>query len=385
VSHAAPRISATSPTVSPTSPRIAAVAALALLLGACAGAGTDDPASDAGDPATGEAAEERTPAADPDEPVAEDDGSIEAEETSHDPAEAAAEVGANELGQVPVLMYHRLLEDGGGDYDNTPEQFEAELRRLHDEGYVAVTTAELVDGLPDLPAGASPVVLTFDDSTREQFGVTEDGEVDPGTAVGILLALEDELDGFRATGSFYVLGSLFGAGEDRGRELLAALHELGFEIGNHTADHDNLGQLDAAGVQRALAGGVANITAAIPDAEVRTLSYPFGVRPQDPELLTGGEHDGVAYAHEAGLLVGSGPAPSPHDASFDPLAVPRIRSQPEPVDGDQPDFGSRYWLDVLADDPERRYVSDGDPDTVAFPEALGDALHPDARDRALPY
>jgi peptidoglycan/xylan/chitin deacetylase (PgdA/CDA1 family) len=350
----------------------------ALLLAACA---TDDATedTDASVDASADGTEDGTPADGEDETAAEPD------EPEVDPAEAAAEVGANELGQVPVVMYHRLMEDGGGDYDNTPEQFEGELRRLHEEGYVAVTTAELVGGQLDIPAGTTPVVLTFDDSTREQFALTEDGEVDPDTAVGIMLRLEDELDGFRAAGSFYVLGSLFGASEERGAELLAELADLGFEIGNHTANHENLGQLDAAGVQAALAGGVANITAAVPGAEVRTLSYPYGIRPEDPSLVAEGEHDGVSYTHEAGLLVGSGPAPSPHDVEFDPLAIPRIRSQPDVVEGADPDFGSGYWLDVLADSPERRYVADGDPDTIAFPEELAGQLAEGLEDRALPY
>ena len=38
----------------------------------------------------------------------------------------------NELGVVPVLMYHRLLADGGGDYDLTPDEFRAELTRLYE-------------------------------------------------------------------------------------------------------------------------------------------------------------------------------------------------------------------------------------------------------------
>ncbi|MEX1162140.1 MAG: polysaccharide deacetylase family protein [Nitriliruptor sp.] len=352
---------------------ISALLVLALLGAAC------------GEDAPRETPPSTEPSAAPDDGgPADEEEPEEVVEEAPDPAAAAAEVEANELGQIPVLMYHRLLPDGGGDYDNTPEQFEAELRRLHDEGYVPITTAELVSGRIDVPAGTTPVVLTFDDSTREQFALTEDGEVDPDTAVGIMLRLEDELDGFEAAGSFYVLGSLFGANAERGAELLAALADLGFEIGNHTAGHENLRQLDAEGVQCALAGGVANIQEAVPGTEVRTLSYPFGVRPEDPTLVASGSADGVEYTHLAGLLVGSGPAPSPYDATFDPLAIPRIRSQPEPVDGD-PDFGSNYWLEVLAEAPERRYVSDGDPDTIAFPSELRPQLAPDHEDRAVAY
>ncbi|MTV26352.1 polysaccharide deacetylase family protein [Nitriliruptoraceae bacterium ZYF776] len=292
-------------------------------------------------------------------------------------------MGANELGEVPVLMYHRLLEDGGGDYDLTPEEFRTELEYLATNGYVPITAAELVSGELDVPAGRTPVVLTFDDSTREQFALTEDGEVDPDTAVGILLDVAAEHDDFPATGTFYVLGSLFGVAEDAGTELLRALHDLGFELGNHTFAHGNLGQLDDDQVQRDLAEGARNITEAVPGAEVTTLSYPFGIRPDDPSLVASGSHDGYDYRHEAGFLVGSGPAPSPFSSEFDPLAIPRIRAQPT-WDGEA-DYGSGFWWDVLERAPERRYVSDGDPTTITFPEELADELDDAFTDRAQPY
>lgn len=283
-------------------------------------------------------------------------------------------------------MYHRLLEDGGGDYDNTHEEFRAELTYLHEEGYWPITTAELVSGRIDVPAGTTPVVLTFDDSTREQFAVDDDGEVDPDTAVGIMLDLADELDGFEPTGSFYVISSLFGVSDERGVQLLEQLHELGFELGNHTAGHANLSQLDDAGVQEELALGQRIITDAVPDAEVTTLSLPFGINPEDRALLAEGSHDGIDYTHDGVLLVGSGPAVSPFHAEFDPMAIPRIRSQPDWSEGDEIDFGSGYWLHVLEQDPERRYVSDGDPDTIAIPEDRRDEVADDVDpDRIVTY
>lgn len=61
-------------------------------------------------------------------------------------ASAAAKVKANELGQVPVLMYHRIVEHPGGQDDRTPEKFRADLERLAKDGYVPVTAAEYVTG-----------------------------------------------------------------------------------------------------------------------------------------------------------------------------------------------------------------------------------------------
>lgn len=309
-----------------------------------------------------------------------DDDEPEEQEPEADPAE----VDANELGEIPVLMYHRLLEDGGGVYDLTAEEFRAELEYLYEHDYRPIRTIDLVTGEIDVPAGTTPVVLTFDDSTREQFGYDEDGGVDPDTSVGILLDVADQYDDFDAVGSFYVTGSLFGVSDERGAEMLRDLHELGFEIGNHTLDHERLDHLDAAGVRRALAEGARNITEAVPDARVRTLSLPLGVWPDDRELAVRGRHDGYTYEHEGVLLVGSNPAPSPFHADFDPLAIPRIHSQHGESDG-SPTYDSGFWLQVLEDDPGRRYVSDGDPETVSFPEELADGLAGEHRDRANPY
>ncbi|MDV6011843.1 polysaccharide deacetylase family protein [Haloechinothrix sp. LS1_15] len=280
-------------------------------------------------------------------------------------------------------MYHRILPDGGGDYDVTPDEFRSELAYLHEHDYRPIRTVDLVRGEIDVPAGTTPVVLTFDDSTREQFAMTGDGEADPDTAVGILLEFAEEHPDFTPTGSFYVLESLFGATADRGKQLLRQLHEWDFEIGNHTASHANLSRLSDAEVQAELVGGMLSIRDAIPDAEVATMALPYGARPADHSLAREGSHDGHEYHHEGVLLVGSNPAASPFSTEFDPMAIPRIRSAPS-WDGER-DFGSGYWLDLLERQAERRYVSDGDPTTISFPEQYGDRLDPEFAERANPY
>jgi len=301
-----------------------------------------------------------------------------------EPAVDPATVGANELGEIPVLMYHRILDSGGSEYDLTPEEFRGELQYLYDNGYRPIRTIDLVRGQIDIPAGMSPVVLTFDDSTREQFGYMPDGSVNPDTAFGILLEFADRYDDFEAVASVYVVtSSLFGGGGD-GKTMLADLHDRGFEIGNHTHGHDNLARLTDTQIQETLARNREEVRKAVPSAEVATLSLPFGVWPKNRSLAASGSAGGVTYKHEAILLVGAHPASSPFDAGFDPLAVPRIRSAPSWTGGD-PDFGSAFWFDVLDRRPERRYVSDGNADTISFPAELADRLAPHFADRANPY
>jgi hypothetical protein len=46
---------------------------------------------------------------------------------------------------------------------------------------------------------------------------------------------------------------------------------------------------------------------------------------------------------------------------------------------------SGYWLHYLRLNPERRYVSDGNPRTISFPRIFASALASKYRVRANPY
>lgn len=291
------------------------------------------------------------------------------------PAADPAAVRADELGRVPVLMYHQLLANPRSSYDQTPAQFRAELVTLYRSGYRTVTAGDLVAGRIDVPAGRSPVVLTFDDSTVSQYAELPGGRVDPRSAVGILLDVARRYGEPRPVATFYVNARPFG-GKDR---YLASLARMGMELGAHTAGHADLRQLDDAGVQREVVRGLQVIERAVPGARVSTMALPFGARPRSPVLARRGASGGRAYAFAGVLLVGSNPARSPYLRGFDPLALPRIRSGLRR--GDQA-FTSAYWLPRLR---ESRFVSDGDPRTISFPRAKAGLLDPRFAGSAQPY
>lgn len=278
-------------------------------------------------------------------------------------------------------MYHRVHREAAGDYDLTPAEFRADLKRLWREGYVPVRTVDVVDGHLEVPAGKSPVVLTFDDSSSEQFDYTKKGNTDPDTAIGILLDFAAKHHGFEARASLYVNQRPFNSSDYP--KMLRDLHERGFELGNHTLEHLNLGSSSPNEVQRQLALGRRLITDVVEDAEVATLSLPLGISPRPARLARSGKWRGIRYAHRGVLLVGSNPAQSPFARSFDPYAIPRIR--PSEQRGSTPTYGSEYWLDHLRDNPEERYVSDGDIETISFPKRLRRQLDPRYRSLALPY
>ena len=274
-----------------------------------------------------------------------------------------ASVHADELGAIPVLMYHQLAARPEGDYDQTPAQFRAELTALYAHGFRTITAADLVAGKIDIPAGKKPMVLTFDDSTISQFAELPDGSVDPASGVGILQAVAKAAGEDRPVATFYVNGSPF-AGKGT---ALATLHALGMEVAEHTLTHANLRQLPDAGVQRELALGLAVITRAVPGIRVTTMALPFGVLPKRHELAARGSSGGTSYDFAGVMAVGSNPAPSPYSVRFDPMYVPRIRSGLRT--GDQA-FTSTDWLPKLFSGAIGVYVSDGDLAHISFPRAL---------------
>ena len=144
---------------------------------------------------------------------------------------SAAAVKANELGDVPVLMHHQIRADGGGDYDLTPAEFRAELARLYRDGYRPVRAIDLVTGRLDVPAGKSPVVMTFDDSTKEQMAYDAAGNIKPNTAVGIMLDFARSHPDFKPAGTFFINREPF-AGVAEGPQMLRWLAAHGFEVAN---------------------------------------------------------------------------------------------------------------------------------------------------------
>ncbi|WP_103936271.1 polysaccharide deacetylase family protein [Thermomonospora echinospora] len=274
----------------------------------------------------------------------------------------ARQVKANELGQIPVLMYHRITAETTASLDRTPKQLREELTRLAEEGYVPITAADFARGWIDVPAGRHPVVLTFDDGTPGHFALDERGVPAADTAVGVLLEVARRYPGFRPVATFYVNADPFQLG-DRAADGLRWLQRNGFEIGNHTFTHADLSTLSKAGVQREIARDEAQIVA-LTGVHTSTLAYPFGSRPDRDSWA---RHKEGEYSFRGIFLAGWRPSVSPFHEDFDPEAIMRIRSEGKIRENDCRRYCSQAWLEWLRENPGERYVSDGDPGTVAFP------------------
>jgi peptidoglycan/xylan/chitin deacetylase (PgdA/CDA1 family) len=297
--------------------------------------------------------------------------------TTTSPPPSPAQVHANELGEVPVLMYHRIVPAPKSVYDRTPADFRAELERLATENYVPITAAEFTSGDIDIPAGTHPVVLTFDDGDPSQFALSASGVPKPTTAVGIILAVAHEHPAFRPVATFYVNDHPFG--DPGGTHTLPWLHEHGFDIGNHTLTHANLRTLSTAAAQTEISQLDQEVRKAIPSAPPVTIALPYGIHPHQESLAV----QGAGYHYRGAFLVGANPSPSPYAATFDPLNIPRIRS--EAPTGDEAQYGSSTWLTKLAASPTLRYTSDGDPNRISYPRTTKTPIAAAYRGKANPY
>lgn len=281
-------------------------------------------------------------------------------------------VHPNELGEIPILEYH-LIGDQDGRWERSWQHFQGDLERLYKLGYVTVPLQDVIDDRINIPAGKSPVVLTFDDSSPGQFTFIEkDGKLvpDPHCAVGILDAFYQQHPDFGRHATFFVLPAaakphnLFGQDQYQ-KQKLQYLISHGMEVGNHTYWHQNLSQVDNAQVERQIGQAVQVIDSMLPGYDVDLFDLPQGAWPKDRELAIHGTWKGVTYTNRAIVLVGGNPAPSPDNTDFDPLALPRIQAIPDQLD---------LWLGKLAKSPNLRYVSDGNPNELTFPTSVAKQL-----------
>ncbi len=291
--------------------------------------------------------------------------------------EFARQVKANELGLVPVLMYHRIVKKRRASIDRTPAQFRRELEMLAKQGYVPISAKEFATGDIRVPAGKSPVVLTFDDGHPSHFGLDAAGNPRPGTAVAIILQVAAEHPGFRPVATFWINHTPFGLQTER--EQAAAVGWLvgnGFEVANHTWSHANLRTLPKKKVRRQLAR-VEKLLRKLGAGPAQTMALPYGSMPRSKKAARSGAWKGTGYDFTGVFLAGAEPSRSPYAKGFDRGAIQRIQSNGNK--GECRSWCSQHWLKWLREHPRERYVSDGDPGRISLPGRLRGKIQAERR------
>lgn len=259
---------------------------------------------------------------------------------------ARADVRApNEMGRIPVLEYH-LIGERESRWSRNWQRFARDLELLHARGYRPITVRQMVTGDFNLPAGLSPVVITFDDASPGQFRYTEENgqlKVDPRSAVGIWDAFAAKHPEWRGRGTFCVLTAaseghaLFGERNIQGQKSewrhrkVRYLVEQGHEICNHTLYHVNLARAGSALAQEQIARAQLAVDSAVSGYRTTTFALPLGEWPTDRSILRAGSWTNprggrvIRYEFNAVLMVAGGPSRSPKDPQFDPMRIPRVQ------------------------------------------------------------
>ncbi len=276
-------------------------------------------------------------------------------------------VKPNETGEIMVIMYHSLGKENSA-YIRTVESFKSDLERLYAMGFRAISLQDYVTNNINVPAGFTPVVLTFDDGHYTNFNIIEEnGEaiVDPDSVVGILENFYAEHPDFGLEATFFLNGGTPFKQQEYMEYKLNYIVEKGMELGNHSAGHEHLPELNAEKIQKTLGGNIQAIEAIVEGYEVKGLALPFGERPKDEYLdglVTTGTYNGKTYAHNAILKVGWKPEVAAIHTKFDFERINRVQSG----DGE---YQLTFYLDNYEANPSKRFISDGDPMIVTVPES----------------
>lgn len=281
----------------------------------------------------------------------------------------------DESGEIPIVMFHNFIEDLNNTNDNywttSYDEFEKLLETLYNNNFRLISMRDFIDHNISVPAGKFPMVFTFDDGTPGQYSLIEVNgklEVNPKSAVGVMLKFHETHPEFGLKGVFYLNmdkenKTFEGAGSLK--ERLDILLGYGLEVGNHSWGHVKFEELkEKAEINERLGKNQKYLEGIIEGLKFYSLALPHGIKA--PEALTddmiSGKYEGVQYINETIMAVGFLPSvPSIH-TEYNPSYVRRIRSQGKVEEK----YDLTYWLPLMTRD--RMYISDGNPSLVVVPE-----------------
>lgn len=296
------------------------------------------------------------------------------------------ELKVNELGDVPIMMYHGIHnitdnEYTGGNvdkdgYQRTKEAFMKDLEFYYNSGYRMIRLEDYINGVIDVEAGYSPIILTFDDGLENNIKVTgldENGEIiiDPNSAVGVLEQFKQKYPDFNVTATFFVNGGLFQQSEYN-EKILNWLVDHGYDIGNHSYSHADFTTISKEKSAQEIGSLYNLLDKYIPGKYVNIVALPFG-SPYNKDhenfpVILNGSYNGNEYTTEAALRVGWEAESSPFSSSFDKTFLKRIRA----YDNNGVEFDIEMNFDILENN---RYISDGDKNTITVPKDLEDDIN----------
>lgn len=285
--------------------------------------------------------------------------------------ERAKLIGANEMGLVLVVVYNKISSETSDSTTRTPDELRDDLALLEREGFYPINIRDLVAGNIDIPAGKSPVAITFDGSSPGQYRILDDDTLDSTCAVGVMQQFI-EAGYWQPKATFFCLldvvpseNEVFGQSERR-QEKLRNLVAWGYEIGSNTKTHLDLSTAIQDSITSELAQSQSMLNALVgSDHAVSSLSLPYGRFPRYVGILASGTWDDYSYQYTAAVGLDNTLCPSPFSTVFDPMHIPRIASAGDNL---------AVAIEQLKAQSGLLYISDGDPTSVSAPSSLATSL-----------
>lgn len=295
--------------------------------------------------------------------------------------EKLKEDNINELGKVPIMMYHGIREKTssnagtiGGNvdkdgYNRTPEAFREDLEFYYEKGYRMVRLEDYINGNISTEYGKSPIVLTFDDGNEDNIKVTgldENGNIiiDKNSAVGILEEFKEKHPDAPVTATFFVNGGIFNQ-EEYNEKIVKWMVDNGYDIGNHTQYHLDIKKSTSEEVQKEIGYVYDKLEELIPGKYVKIIALPFGSpyskEHENYKYVLSSTYNNKTYETESALRVGWEPEASPYDKTFDKTYLKRCRA----YDNNGKEFDIEMVFNMLE---KNRYISDGNNKTIIIKE-----------------
>jgi hypothetical protein len=254
---------------------------------------------------------------------------------------------ANVKGGVLVLMYHKFAERETR-YDRSFDHFRHDLQRLYDMGFRPITMTDYLSDNINIKSGASPVVITLDDSNETQFTMKKDGTVDPNCAVGIWQEFARTHPDFPVKATWYVLPTVMWGQPKWQDKKIEMLKESGSELGSHTWSHPILRKLTDMQVKKEIAKSL-DFLAKYGYDKV-SFAYPYGIYPKHMDILDGFWQNHRSYTLTGAVTCDTDIAPAPASDDLYPFKVPRVEALEGPG-------GFDYWLDRVQSGREKVFVA----------------------------
>lgn len=287
-------------------------------------------------------------------------------------------LGVNELGDVPIMMYHGIQDveskyTGGNidkdGYQRTKEAFIKDLEFYYENGYRMIRLYDFVNQKVDVPLGKSPLILTFDDGKNniKVTGIDKNGNliIDPNCAVGILESWKEKYPDYGVTATFFLNSGLFES--EYNEQILTWLIKHGYDIGNHSFTHPDFSKITIEQASLEIGKMYTLLDTIIPKKYVPIVALPFGSpyskeHPNFSSILNSIDQNN-SYETIATLRVGWEANPSCFSKNFDRTFLKRIRA----YDHEGSEFDIEMNFENLS---KTRFISDGNIDTITVPKEL---------------